>query len=670
MPRINNPTINYVARQASQSTARLTSNLRVAQDVNTVLDESVRDNLGRLKVSRHQNLYEADFEYGTQPLRWESFTTGTGSVTHLPALGGVRMRIQAAGDVTIRQSRPYHRYQPGKSMYMASAVNFGVANVGQIQRVGFLDDSNGVFIEQADPTPTNPYGMFLVVRSDSGGNTAPVNTRISYENWLAPAEITNSLNWNNIQMVWIEYAWYGAGTVRWGVFIDGEPVMLHKIGFGNLNLQANAWSRTGNLPVRYEQRNITSNIQNDMVHFGVSVLAEGGVDDQRGFTYSYGMAPITPQRTVTAGVKFPLLSFRGRQMGTQEFTQAATPSTGGTTNTLTIGAITLPSPVVANSNASNVGTLGFGTPHGLFVGQSVTLAGFTPAGYNGTFNVLAVLNAYNITVQLASNPGVGTVFGTATTTWFNNQWAGRFLNVPAAPIPLATTASTSNASNIGTIVFASAHGLTVGQTVTLAGFTPAGYNGTWSVLAILSSTIVNLQLTSNPGLVTIVGTGTANFVSRIQSNTPSTLTLIDNVLGTIPFPVALTAGLNYTIGQINRGQVLPRTLFINSSAVCIVEIYASTTQNPVILTAPAFTSMVSLGANNSFAERDVTATAMTGGELVFSFVSPTNQFQTIDLSNLFPLYNTIRGGQTDILTVAITGTANVGANFLCQEAMS
>ena len=82
-----------------------------------------RDLSGRVKVTQHQNIYEADFEYGLQPLRWEQVTANNGSITHLPAVGGVRMRVTTtSGDLTIRQSRAYHRYQPGKTMAMASAA--------------------------------------------------------------------------------------------------------------------------------------------------------------------------------------------------------------------------------------------------------------------------------------------------------------------------------------------------------------------------------------------------------------------------------------------------------------------------------------------------------------------------------------------------------------------
>ena len=76
---------------------------------------------------------------------------------------------------------------------------------------------------------------------------------------------------------------------------------MRRAARGNRAGQARPWARTGNLPVRYEQRNLTAqSSSNDMTHYGVSVCIEGGVDDQRGFTYGYGMALQTPPDLKTA----------------------------------------------------------------------------------------------------------------------------------------------------------------------------------------------------------------------------------------------------------------------------------------------------------------------------------------------------------------------------------
>lgn len=560
----------------------------------------MRDVLGRVKVSETQNIYEADFEYGPQPLRWDSLALGAGTVTHLPGQGGVRLAVTtAAGDVAMRQSRPYHRYQPGKTMFMATAAMFGISEANNVQRIGFFDDSNGLFFEQAAPTLANPSGMFCVVRSDIGG--VPVDTRISLESWNGSATIRDSLNWTRIQMLFIEYAWYGAGLLRWGVFIDGQPHILHQIGQGNRVGFQVPWARTGNLPVRYESRNTAGPAQaNTLIHYGVSVMVEGRVDDQRGFTYSYGMAPATPRRTVSANVtRFPLLSIRARTMGTIEFTQANSASTAGTTTSLTVGGA----------------------------------------------------------------------------SWTVNQWTGRALFLPAAPIPAPTAAAISG--QIGTITFASAHSLVVGQFFTLAGMTPSGWNGTWVVTSVTSATVITMAFVGTPPTVgSGMGTATTPTMARIMSNTATVLTVQDWITGAA-LPAALTASLNYQIGLVNRGQLLPRRLLVSASALCVVELICSTPASPVNLTAGAsFASLASLGSANSFAERDVSATAMQGGEVVFAFTAPAggSGLLALELDQLFPLYNTIRGIAPDLLTVAVstpTGTAaDVGAHIICQEAMS
>ena len=495
-----------------------------------VLPRRLRDALGRMKVTHIKNIYDADFEYGKQVLRWEEFTAGSGTIVHNSKIGGVQLNLTTAnGDITIRQSRPYHRYQPGKTMAMATAVNFGSAQVNQRQRVGFFDDSNGVFFEQGDPTTTNPSGMFVVIRSDANG--LPIDRRIALPDWSGDSRIIKGIAWERIQMVWIEYAWYGAGAIRWGIMLKGEPIILHEFGQGN-SFDASgagatqAWSRTGNLPVRYEQRNIGAvATANTMTHYGVMVGVDGGVDDQRGFSYAYGMALGTPRRTVAAATtRFPVLSIRMRNMGTIEYTQASSAITAGTTTSLTAT----------------------GTP------------------------------------------------------WTVNQWVGKFVAYVVAGVM---------------------------------------------------------------------------YTARIVSNTTSVLFLADIVTGG-PLAVAPVAGQNYTIGMINRGQILPRRLMISASALAQCELYLSTPTSPIVLTGASWTPLTSVGSAFSFAERDVASTAMSGGETVFKFTLPAggSGLQDIDLSFLFQLFNNLRGNTADVLTLAITTQAgtpsDVGADILAQEAMS
>lgn len=418
------------------------------------LSPRFRDVVGRVKVSSHQNIYEADFEYGKQPLRWEELTANGGTITHMPGSGGVRMQLAAqANSLTIRQSRPYHRYQAGKTMFMATAVALGPAVAGQVQRVGFFDDANGIFFEQATPTAANPFGIFVVVRDDV--QRVPTDTRISYENFNGNPHIRQRLDWNRIQMMWMEYAWYGAGALRWGVFVDGEPIVLHQIGTGNSVGQVNPWARTGNLPVRYEQRNnAVTTVANTMMHYGVSVLVEGGQDDQRGFTYAYGTSQATNGVKsfpgATARNRVPIVAYRGRIMGTREAGNPTPP--GG----LALGAITAVS-------ANSLTTTNAMTP-GAYVGRYVAYgaAGAVPTIARITANTANVLTL--VDPVLGGNPATAPVVGNNYTIGLPNRgqmlprrlqiistqpvFIEIFVSIPGSPLQLTSANFTTNAATI------------------------------------------------------------------------------------------------------------------------------------------------------------------------------------------------------------------------------
>jgi len=735
-------------------------------------DPRVRDTNGRQKMSVHQNIYDADFEYGTQPLRWENFTystANTATIVQQPGLGGVQMQISTVGDITIRQSRPYHRYQPGKSLYIASNVNFGGPQSGQVQRVGIFDDGNGIFFEQGAPSTTNPSGMFVVIRSDSQSPTGgvPVDSRISYENWNGDPSIKNTLNWNNVQMLWLEYSWYGAGCLRWGVLINGEPYILHQYGAGNGTNQALGtaqilpWSRTGNLPVRYEQRNTSSSTPTVFKHFGVSVLVEGTTDRQRGFTYSYGLPLASPVVTVAANaVRYPLLSFRMRAMGQSSYTQANGAVTTSTTTSLVAAAGTFGSGTVTPLSITGNGTTATVTvPNNSAmpaVGSQLTfVSAATPSGFStgGPFTITAV--GQNTISYLNSTSGTASAVGTVS---YVAGLAGRMLNyqpivagtggpttitsitqasssftgsiaagssnlvvtgvtgtiypgmllgtitggtfvastkvvivsqVSGTPGGAGTytisqvntggTAATVAAASGGaaTVVTGAAHNLTTSDVVTFAGLTAASgtINGIYPVIAVPTGTsfVVNIGYGNVVGTVTVgTGTITAQYTARITSNTSTTLTIQDVVTG-LALPYAPTAGCNYTVGLIDRGQLLPQTLVISSTATCYVELIASTPTAQVGLAGAVFQPEAGLGSQYSFAERDASATAMGGGEVVFAFSSPPSGLQTLDLSYFFPVLTNIKGNIPDILTVAVTTTstaAPVSVNIICQEAMS
>jgi hypothetical protein len=137
----------------------------------------------------------------------------------------------------------------------------------------------------------------------------------------------------------------------------------------------------------------------------------------------------------------------------------APPSVADENVSVNISQITQPA-TVAITAASAVGFLATITAagHGLNAGDSTTIAGMTPAGYNGTFPVASVIDANHFTyVAGTAGLGPGTVFGTSGST-------------------------------TSTVQTASAHGLVVGQLATIANGGVAGYNGTFAVVTVPDAT--------------------------------------------------------------------------------------------------------------------------------------------------------------------------------------
>jgi len=84
-----------------------------------------------------------------------------------------------------------------------------------------------------------------------------IDTKVRQDQWnldkldgTGPSGYT--LNPGRMQMFYIDYSWYGAGFIRWGVRGTGGNVLYcHKMVNNNVNTEA--YLRSGNLPARYEE---------------------------------------------------------------------------------------------------------------------------------------------------------------------------------------------------------------------------------------------------------------------------------------------------------------------------------------------------------------------------------------------------------------------------------
>jgi len=609
--------------------------------------EKTADNFGRQKVTIHQNVYEADFEYGSQPLRWEALLNGTASVQQLPSLGGVQMQVGTGiNDIAIRQSRPYHRYQPGKTMYMAANANFGAPVAGNFQRVGFFDDANGAFFEQGAPTPGNPYGMYVAVRSDAGysGSLSVIN-RIPLNQWNGDQNFISTVNWLNIQMIWIEYAWYGAGTIRFGLTANSEQYILHTINTANSGQIP--WARTGNLPVRYEIRNSGSAFfANTTV---TSSFADGAFFQLSGSISASFYVTSSNTQTNTATTKYVVT---GSTLAATYTNIAAAINASSSLFNITASAsssfLFLSSSINLGNNNTIFSGSGFGTNFS-YVTSSVSQS-FVGITSGTTF--------YHFGVSVVVEGGRDGQRGFTYSYGMNPQVPRRSVPANQTRFPLLSIQNRP----MGTQEYSGSVSQSSATSIVVSGSSPNWTNNQWL----------------GRGIFFTSGSYTSSFAAtaRITGSTGNTLNIVDVVTG-LPISQSIPVGSTFTIGQINRGQILPLTLVLSADSLCYIELISSVPGNPVILSGSNFQPLAQLGSAYSFGTRDVNSAYMvpSSGEVVYAFTSPAggSGIQIFDLSNFFPLYTNIRGNVPDLLTIAVTTAAtgsNVGAHIVAQEAMS
>lgn len=86
--------------------------------------------------------------------------------------------------------------------------------------------------------------------------------------------------------------------------------------------------------------------------------------------------------------------------------------------------------------------------------------------------------------------------------------SGLWSQFGAAVEQRATTAATS-AATVGTLTFSSAHGLRPGDVIVLTGATPSGWNGTYVVATVPTTTTLTISTPTNPATATVQPTVTA-----------------------------------------------------------------------------------------------------------------------------------------------------------------
>jgi hypothetical protein len=216
------------------------------------------------------------------------------------------MTVTNTSSRSIRQSRRYCVYQPGKSLLIQIT---GVLNANSnpsyaTSRIGYYDDQNGYFFQYS-----NAGTLSLVERSQVTG-VVTENT-VNQANWNINPLLVNSatsyvLDPSKAQIFIFDFQWLGVGRVRCGVVHNGIITYVHEFLHDNVTTQT--YTTNMNLPIRYE-------LSTSAIGSGTAILrqicgtaiSEGGYNPV-GQVYSIAR---TDKREVTSGSnEFGLLAIR------------------------------------------------------------------------------------------------------------------------------------------------------------------------------------------------------------------------------------------------------------------------------------------------------------------------------------------------------------------------
>lgn len=170
---------------------------------------------------------------------------------------------------------------------------------GQTYKVTYVANDTSFYIQ---PPYRGTSALSVVI-------TKTIDTKTPQASWsIDPCDGTGptgiNLDIHKIQMVYIDYSWYGAGKVRYGIKDKlGEVRYVHE--YIHNNNFTEAYLRSGNLPGRYEVATIgVPTYVPALMHWGTSIIMDGRFDDDKAYLFTAAGIQLTysgaDQTTFTA----------------------------------------------------------------------------------------------------------------------------------------------------------------------------------------------------------------------------------------------------------------------------------------------------------------------------------------------------------------------------------
>jgi len=375
------------------------------------------------------------------------------------------------------------------------------------------------------------------------------------------------LNPARMQMVYIDYTWYGAGFIRFGFrAVDGNIYYCHKMPNNNTNTEA--YMRSGNLPARYEAVNEPTKFAR-LVAGGTAIsganLAPTEIamyvdnvdfwpssgylmikDDLNTEIVSYSsigaynavargfLVNIARRQPMSINYSGTMVNLTGTQASVT-FSPDATITGGAGTAQVSVQPISQEcAPVISHWGSSVI-------MDGRFDDDKAYI--FTA----GMQRFIQITGSGTFTAKIASRSATGGVV-TLTTTSTHNIQPGYNVSISGVNTVASITAASITTLNTANITTSGAHNLLVGQTVTISNVIASAntiFNGTYVIASVPTTNTFtytriypsNVSYTGLSGTVTESQTFNGTFsVSSTTSNT-----IVYSIANTTSFASAVVA---------------------------------------------------------------------------------------------------------------------------------
>lgn len=260
----------------------------------TLADGAQLGAFSRLRTSIATNINEYKNVYGSEDAwNFQTVVGGSGSTTFNVNAATTGMTVSTgSSDYVIRQTRMYHTYTPGCGQLVMVTGTLAETKPNLTQRVGYFDDRNGIFFERATNAGNVTVNTWNI-RNFNGGSATLAESAAqgswNIDNFDGSGPSGVSIQWDKVQIWFVDFQWLGVGRVRCGFDINGILYYAHE--FNHANNITSTYMGNPSLPVRYEIRNTgTTSGSSTMTAVCAAVQTEGGTQ-QNIWRYSVTTGP-------------------------------------------------------------------------------------------------------------------------------------------------------------------------------------------------------------------------------------------------------------------------------------------------------------------------------------------------------------------------------------------